>query len=207
VNKVATSHPTITKDVNGQFEIQGHTDLALNGSVSTSIKVDPAVINLKVDTATDWPTIFVGAGSVLTALAVAYITRVNQKAQSRATIAGIRDSWIRDLRQACTDFGTVAAEFVVLTAQKDAVTEEKVATLITRLHTAQTLVELMIDTGNPDKQEKLRERELIESMQAILQFFQDKGSNGEGILSRFTTAARLVLEDAWDDVKQDVYGK
>ncbi|WP_305814530.1 hypothetical protein [Photobacterium leiognathi] len=51
----------------------------------------------------DWPSIIVtgmiGLGSILTSIAVAYITYSNQKTQNRAKQAELRQEWLKEARE------------------------------------------------------------------------------------------------------------
>jgi hypothetical protein len=77
-------------------------------AATQSLMIQPAPLRLEVNTSTDWAAVgatsLVGLGSIVTAAAVAYITRANQKSQNRAHTANLRQRWQEELRNAVSEY-------------------------------------------------------------------------------------------------------
>lgn len=202
----------------GKLEITGHTDVALSGSTKTELRVDPAPITLKVETATDWPAVvatgLVGIAGIFTALVVGWFTHKGAQQAAAAmeksalqaaaaTAAGIRNKWMQDLRNEAGDFYASVLDLVhaiqvgegkLKTANGDAVKAFK-------MHKHRAVITMMLDASKPLVQR------LIEVMDGIAKAISD-GDNEKIIAGSFAfnAQATLLLEDAWQDIKNDLYG-
>lgn len=152
---------------------------------------------IAVDTPTDWPAIFVPF--VLGAAAV-YFTLSGQRQQIRSSTANFRQEWIAHLRNACVDFSAAAGEIKMrFGVDSNFVQTQEFWTLVNRLVTAQSTILLMIDTSAGP-----RER-LGNAMKQVIDRMQE--AEGDGFrtgLHDFRSNSRVVLDEAWRDMKRDL---
>lgn len=190
----------------GKLEITGHADIALSGSAKTELRIDPAPIALKVDTATDWAavlaTLLVGISGIATAVVVALFTHKSAKQAAAATAAGIRNEWMQDLRNEVAEFYAAVLDLsyvIHIEGKLSLGNGNEVKVFKMQKHRA--VITMMLDADKP------LVRQLIKVMDEILKAV----SNGEQsqiiLMSReFLAQATVQLESAWQDINADLYG-
>lgn len=161
------------------------------------ISLAPAPLAIAVDTPTDWPAIFVpfilGAG-------VVYFTLVGQRQQILSTTANYRHEWIAQLRSACVDFAAAAGEIKLrIGVSSSFVQTQEFWILVNRLITAQSKILLMIDVSAGQK------KQLGDGMKGVIDNMQEAEGDGFRIgLTNFRNNSRVVLDEAWRDMKRDL---
>jgi hypothetical protein len=203
--------------VNGQPVsqiIKGAVELTHSGTTRNQVLVEGKPIELNVHTDSDWPAIvatgLVGVGSILTAIIVAWITRRNQLSQSRATLAGFRKEWQLELRAACSRLVALAKASQIELLETDGDRTNLKGHFVEFVEVT-TQIDLLLDPDtkeSPDSDRRARRSDLRDSMNEIVDALQKKNIQDKDrlqtALKKFRNAAKLVLEDAWTDVKRDV---
>lgn len=165
-----------------------------------TLSISGQPIQLKVDTSTDWPTvgatITVGIGSILVALAVAYLTRKSQQDQTRAAKANFRNQWQITLRNALGEFISHIAIIKFSETSQD-----KTPSLheLVRLHA--TIV-LMLDKAKPHTQDLIKALE-----KAVTHATKKDVEDLSEVLDELRTLGNDILEKAWQDIQNDIDGK
>ncbi len=169
-----------------------------------SIAINPNPINLNIKTETDWPTIAVGAGSVITALFIAYFSHKTQKNQVKANIATIRAKWIEDLREIASKFIETTSLIInkIQDDEKWFKTEES-TNLYSNLVYAQTKISLMLDKSKEKNKETIRTTETIIE---LIKSHEERSTISEigQEASKFEKQISEALEKGWQDIKQDL---
>lgn len=199
-----------------KLEVPRKLEVQLTGATKNELRVDGKAIDLNVNTSTDWPAVaatsLVGIGSIITAIIVANISRRNQQSQSRTTLAGFRKEWQAELRSACSRLVALAkaSQMELLTDEGSAV---NLKSHITELMEIKALIDLLLDPDikqNIDEEKRTRRTALRSAMDSVTDALQkSKVQNHDELnaaLKNFRDSAKLVLEDAWLDVKRDVDG-
>lgn len=158
-------------------------------------------IQLVVSTSTDWPIVLVGLGSVCTTVVIAYITRANQRSQSKAKQAELRQEWITGLRTFISEFiSLVGAISLQNNSDENYRGSEKYFNQMQNLYNIRTKIILMFSTSSVDS--------LIIS--SLLNDLYDHARRGEKPikLKPFRIAleeqAQRVLEKAWASIKDEL---
>jgi hypothetical protein len=213
----------------GKLEITRHTDIALSGSTKTELRVDPAPITLKVETATDWAAVFatglVGIAGILTALVVGWFTHkgahqaaaaMEKSAQqaavameksalqaAAATAAGIRNEWMQDLRNEAAGFYAALLDiaYAILVGKGELNTENGDEVKVFKMHKHRAVITMMLDASKP----------LVQQLIKVMDGAAKAVSDGDQMKivaesNAFKAQATLLLEDAWQDIKNDLYG-
>ena len=182
-------------------------DAHLSGTTKTEILVPQVPIIVQLKTETDWPivSLLVGAGSIFTGIAVALISRANQKSQSRAVMAGLRRDWQTEMRKACTELSSLASLLKyeqILNSDEFPDYNESYQKLNAIVSTIKFLIDPnKVKQGSNNAQSLMRAMErMVDKIHSkeIAEFYDDS--------REFTQYAQLVLEDAWTDIKNDAYG-
>lgn len=172
------------------------------------IQIDPQPIKLFIDSTTDWPTVLVGAGSILTAGIVGWLTHVNQKRQAaaqenqtKATAATFRAEWQVSLRSAIAKFlSQVALIKFELDADPGYLSKSDSNAPYSELIESQVLIGLLLD---PSKRRTDRVKDLASEIISDL-----KSKNTTQINLKVNELADIsadILEKAWQDIQKDLY--
>lgn len=208
---------TLTVGKDGKLEITGRTEVSLSGSTKTEFLIDPKPISLKVSTDTDvWAvlaTSLVGLSGLVLAGMVAWFTHRGAKQAADASdrsakqaavavAAGIRNEWMKDLRKAAAEvyaLGVSIAMAINVKKGEHALKKWEASFVEWKMH-AGTLV-LMLDPKKPAVSDLLSAIERVESK--VLDNDFDESIEA---LNEFMSKVAVVLEDAWQDIKNDLYG-
>lgn len=168
--------------------------------------VDPQPLRLAVDTATDWPTVaatsLVGVGSIVTSILVAWITRVNQRSQLRASTATFRQQWMTELRIAVAEFFELVAMTKFEMEEDSGDTKTKISSAnYSRIIFLQSKIGLMLDEQQPytEKVNTLLD-DIIRHLKG--REYQELEKSVNSLLNEMNK----VLEKAWGDIKNDLKG-
>lgn len=176
------------------------TTMAACPETIKTLSISGQPIQLKVDTSTDWPTvgatITVGIGSILVALAVAYLTRKSQQDQTRAAKANFRNQWQITLRNALGEFISHIAIIKLSETSQDKTTSLHE---LVRLHA--TIV-LMLDKAKPHTQDLIKALE-----KAVTHATKKDVEDLSEVLDELRTLGNDILEKAWQDIQNDIDGK
>ncbi|WP_407528548.1 hypothetical protein [Vibrio parahaemolyticus] len=158
-------------------------------------------LDIAVSSATDWPTILVGCGSVLTGLAVAYISKSNQVAQSKAKTAELRQRWLEELRQNLASFISMCGILQLrhqLNEQFVYTPEElELAKDIARL---ESTIKLMLDVKKDYTKYILS---LMKDMTDIV-LLPEQATDFHAYSDALTEQVNLTLEKSWQDIRKDL---
>lgn len=163
-----------------------------------------APIPVRLDSPTDWPTVIatltVGLGSILTSLVVGYLSHQNQKAQVRSSIASLRSTWIKELRQLTGEFIGLASRIGrALQSEPSHLDSQEGRQELSKLFEVASQIELMLD---PQKRET---RDASASMSEIVDsLHQGEFSKANTLLNAFKDNLSAILEKGWSDVKEDL---
>lgn len=202
--------PTVIK-----LEAPEEFSLKLQGGGSTQQVIEKQAIALVVDVKTDWTHVWVTlAGALFTALLVAYISSIGQRTQQRSVLANIRKEWQKELRDACTEITGVGLAISATFKQGAGTTDTlgEIKRLSQRFFELRARIELLLDPDVTTKgsQERRAHRDALrKALEAITSAISPKNSATVDLgseMQKFRQAAKLVLEDAWQDVKNDVLG-
>lgn len=163
-----------------------------------------APIPVRLDSPTDWPsviaTLTVGLGSILTSLVIGYLSHQNQKAQVRSSIASLRSTWIKELRQLTGEFIGLASRISCAPQSKPSHLDSQEARQeLSKLFQVASQIELMLD---PQKQQT---RDASYNMSEIVKsLHQGEFSKADTLLNAFKDNLSAILEKGWSDVKEDL---
>jgi hypothetical protein len=179
----------------------GHKEVVVNTAMPAGPSSQPAQqlaqAQIVVKPPTDWPAIF--APFVLGAAAM-YFTQAGQRQQIRSSTANFRHEWLKELREACVSFATAAGTMKL----KNEVTQGFVTTpefwqIVDRMISTQSKILVMLDEGDQAR------KQLREAMGKVIEHMgASEGSGFQNGLVEFRNACRMVLDDAWQDMKQDL---
>jgi F0F1-type ATP synthase membrane subunit c/vacuolar-type H+-ATPase subunit K len=189
----------------GKLEIPGHTNVLLSGSTRTELRLDPTPITFKIETATDWAavsaTALVGVAGIFTALVVGWLTHKSAKQAAAATAAEIRSKWMQDLRNEAADFYAAVIELSFIVSGEGFELTNGNDVKFSKMQKHRAVITMMLDT------EKQGVKKLIEIMdetsKAVL---RGEYSNTTNALNKFKAQVTALLEAAWQDIKDDLYG-
>ncbi|MFA0566205.1 hypothetical protein AB4559_21090 [Vibrio sp. 10N.222.51.C8] len=145
----------------------------------------------------------IGLGSILTSIAVVWISRRNQKSQSREKIAELRQAWIANLRENMSQFISIAYLVAVNGRQNkkyhltDDANENYRALFYYR-----SKILLMLDT----------EKDYAKILKSLMQdVTSNVGKEDADSLKNLGSYAKVLeqqcqslLEKAWNDIKSDL---
>ncbi|GIB53764.1 hypothetical protein VCSRO187_3618 [Vibrio cholerae] len=145
----------------------------------------------------------IGLGSILTSIAVVWISRRNQKSQSREKIAELRQAWIADLRENMSQFISIAYFVAVNGRQdKDYHLTDDANENYRALFYYRSKILLMLDA------EKEYTKILKSLMQDVTSNVGKKDTESLKNLGSYAKAleqqCQSVLEKAWNDIKSDL---
>jgi hypothetical protein len=215
---------TLTVGKDGKLEITGHTDVSLSGSTKTELLIDPRPISLKVNTETDvWAvsaTFLVGLGGIALAGVVGWFTYQSGKQAAAATLnsakqaaaakaAELRNDWMNRLRIEAADFFAAAVDIsIVFHMAKISMREgfgklPEDHPLFTKFHKHKAVIWMMFDGGNP------KFVKVLAQLQVVADAVGSEKSEAYEVTSAatsFLAEMGAVLELAWQDIKDDLYG-
>ena len=172
-----------------------------------AITLSPQPLKLAVDTSTDWPTVaatsFVGITGALVALAVGAMAYMGQRNQVRAATANFRHGWQQELRQLVAKFISIIARLhYELEANPDYLNSSESNAEYSQLIETHATIELMLDRSKPYAKQisKLTER-LISAVKK-----QEIDQLGQ-LSSDLLEVVNGVLEQTWQDIRNDLRGK
>lgn len=163
-----------------------------------------APISVYLDSPTDWPTVIatlaVGLGSILTSLVVGYLSHQNQKAQVRSSIASLRSTWIKELRQLTGEFIGLASRIGrALQSDSSYLNSQTGMQELSKLFEVTSQIELMLDPKKPET------RETSAKMSTIVDsLHQGEFNKVNTLLNQFKDNLSAILEKGWSDVKEDL---
>ena len=158
-------------------------------------------LNLAISASTDWPTVLVGCGSVLTGLAVAYISKSNQIAQSKAKTAELRQRWLEELRQNFACFISYCGIIQVRNEMNNNfVYSPEGLELAKEIACLESTIKLMLDVK---KDYTANIFALMTDMTDIV-FDPEKGNDFHKYSDALTEQANLALEKSWQDIRRDL---
>lgn len=215
-----TTHTVTINNTQKKHTLETPDSIAVKvaGETRTELLVNSIPSPITIDVKTDWANVTVTViGSVVTAILVAYIARMGQRDQLRVSSAGIRKEWQLELRKACAEMMGITAllSFHNRTrSQNGGGYEGEHLKLYMRFFELRATIQFLLD---PDASKKLSEPKKLhhnELEHALLSLGESLNVEGEDHLQKlnearqsFAKAAKLVLEDAWDDVKNDLQGQ
>lgn len=172
-----------------------------------AVTLSPQPLKLVVDASTDWPAVaatsFVGITGALVALAVGALAYMGQRNQVRAATASFRHGWQQELRQLTAKFISVIARLhYELEANPDYLNSSESNAEYSQLIETHAKIELMLDQSKPYSKEisKLTKR-LIGAVKS------QKIDQIEQLSSDLLEVVNGVLEQTWQDIKNDLRGK
>ncbi|WP_172572473.1 hypothetical protein [Vibrio vulnificus] len=158
-------------------------------------------LNLAISASTDWPTILVGCGSVLTGLAVAYISKSNQVAQSKAKTAELRQRWLEELRENFASFISCCGIIQVRNEINDKfIYSPEGLELAKEVARLESTIKLMLDAKKEYTSNILA---LMEDMTDIV-IAPEKGNDFHEFSDALTEQVNLALEKSWQDIRRDL---
>ena len=161
-------------------------------------------ISVYLDSPTDWPTVIatlaVGLGSILTSLVVGYLSHQNQKAQVRSSIASLRSTWIKELRQLTGEFIGLASRIGrALQSESSYLDSQTGRQELSKLFEVTSQIELMLDPKKPEtKETSAKMRAMVDSLH------QGEFNKANTLLNQFKDQLSAILEKGWSDVKEDL---
>lgn len=168
------------------------------GQTQTEIAVVAKPIRIEIESPTDWPAI---AAPFVLGAAAFYFAWANQRQQIRSSIANFRDAWLQQLRSAAVEFSAAAAELQLKSVENtDFLQTADSMPYITRLFSAQSTILLMLDS------KKDPARSVEKAMKAVAGSVGEDGKRAEfaAAMRNFVATARVVLDNAWIDIKTDL---
>lgn len=181
---------------------------------SQTIIVDPQPLKLNIDTSTDWPTIMVGFGSILSSLLVAYLTYINQKNQVetqkiqieaqrnqvKSATANFRANWQISLRESIAKFlSTVAEISYEIEINQDYLDTPESNKLFSILVEKQAVIKLMLD---PNKDYSTVIKDLMENLVDAARRKDLDSMNG--LIKKLIEQSAKLLEKTWQDIQKDL---
>ena len=164
-------------------------------------------MNVALSATTDWPTVLVtgaiGIGSIMTSIAVAWITHNNQMVQNKSKVAELRQKWLEALRQEIAEYSSLC---LIIGAnyhlnEKFFKTPE-CSQLFRELYASHSNLVLMMEQ---DKDYTLIIRSMMDD---IRQSLDSKESNKmldlNAMVGALNEQANSLLEKAWKDIKRDL---
>ncbi|ELI9684887.1 hypothetical protein OC525_22435 [Vibrio vulnificus] len=145
----------------------------------------------------------IGLGSIFTSIAVVWITRKNQKSQSKEKIAELRQEWIIELRENMSRFISIASAVAVNLKQiaqyyKSKEGNENYQALL--YYRSKILLMLDVEKDYTPILKSLMSDIISNMSKSDLESFKNVAS--------FATAldeqCQIVLEKAWNDIKSDL---
>ncbi|KQB07037.1 hypothetical protein XV93_04470 [Vibrio metoecus] len=156
---------------------------------------------LAVSSSTDWPTVLVGLGTVCTTFVIAYITRSNQKSQSKAKAAELKNKWLEDLR---LNFAEFLSQSSILRFRMDL--DENFHISNEGIELAQNIsryvvtIKLML---NKESEEcKIIESLMDDCMSTMLQ--PNMNAEYVSFANAIEDQANKILDTAWNSIKQEL---
>ena len=166
--------------------------------VKTSIATaEPIMLSISPD----WPSIIVtgaiGIGSILTSIAVVWVTRVNQKSQGKAKLAEIRKGDLTELKSTAAEFIGVCTN-IRSCHMNNSFTGNEFDQLQTKAYTLQANIFLSIklDTQLGKDIKRLTTKIIDESSN-----FKVENEIYLELLSKLNAKFKLVLDERWVEIK------
>ncbi|EJI1399420.1 hypothetical protein WOC09_23805 [Vibrio parahaemolyticus] len=158
-------------------------------------------INLAISSSTDWPTILVGCGSVLTGIAVAYISRANQVTQNKAKTAELRQRWLEDLRECLASLISLSGIMQLkVRIDSDYPYSNEGLELAKQIAKLEVNLSLMLDK---DKDYTLIIKGLVKDMMDVI-MDPHAGEDFIAYSIALEEQSNRVLEKAWKDIRKDL---
>ena len=157
----------------------------------------------------DWPSIIVtgmiGLGSILTSIAVAYITYSNQKTQNRAKQAELRQEWLKEARDTVSSIISLCHVIKVrCKTDKAFIRGQDYFDLHQELLSYRSKITLMLDSEKESTKNLLSIlADLIDSVTKI----NVERDEMKAYMFAFEELANDILEKAWRDIKRDLGNK
>ncbi|GAB3365021.1 MULTISPECIES: hypothetical protein [Giesbergeria] len=167
---------------------------------SQSITIQPQPVRLSVDTSTDWPAV-IATSSV--AIAVGIMTYISQRNQIRASKAGFRHDWQKELRTLIAKFISLAATVrYEVGGNPDYLNSSESTELFGQLIDTHAKIELMLDRkkGYSKSISKITEDMILATRSSDINHL-------EALSNSLVDVANGVLEQAWQDIQDDLHGR
>ncbi|EIO4084154.1 hypothetical protein WOC12_03930 [Vibrio parahaemolyticus] len=157
----------------------------------------------------DWPSLIVtgmiGLGSILTSVAVAYITYSNQKTQNRAKQAELRQEWLKEARDTISSITSLCHVIKVrCKVDKTFIRGQDYFDLFQELLSYRSKITLMLDS------EKESTKNLLSILADLVDSVAKRNVDKEEMkayMYAFEELANDILEKAWSDIKRDLGNK
>ncbi|EJT0555638.1 hypothetical protein [Vibrio vulnificus] len=164
-------------------------------------------MNVALSATTDWPTVLVtgaiGIGSIMTSIAVAWITHNNQMIQNKSKVAELRQKWLEALRQEIAEYSSLC---LIIGAnyhlnEKFFKTPE-CSQLFRELYKSHSNLVLMMEQ---DKDYTLIIRSMMDDIRQSLDSKEpNKMKDLNAMVGALNEQANSLLEKAWKDIKRDL---
>lgn len=163
--------------------------------------------NVALSASTDWPTVLVtgaiGIGSILTSIAVAWITHNNQIIQNKSKIAELRQRWLESLRQEIATYSSLCLIIAANYHLNDKFYKtSECSGLFRELYASHSNLVLMMEQG---KDYTIIIRSMMDD---IRQSLDSKDTNKmqdlKALIDALNEQANVLLEKAWSDIKCDL---
>ena len=157
----------------------------------------------------DWPSIIVtgmiGLGSILTSIAVAYVTYSNQKTQNRAKQAELRQEWLKEARDTISSIISLCHVIKVrCKADKSFVRGQDYFDLHQELLSYRSKITLMLDPKKESTQILLA---ILADLIGTVTKINAERDEMKAYMYVFEDLANGILEQAWQDIRRDLGNK
>ncbi|MCS0114065.1 hypothetical protein NDJ00_07690, partial [Vibrio parahaemolyticus] len=180
----------------------------INGDIMTieSLVLSGGEKEILLSISPDWPMIIVtgliGVGSILTSVLVSRISRNNQRMQSLARKAELRQNWVNELRESISKFLSASTTIHIRrNTDSSFSSSEEFFSAHSEVVCLETKVNMMLD---PSKDESKIISSLMKDVykNAVL---SDGDSKHLGAYKRaLEEQSRSLLEKAWNDIKREL---
>ncbi|HCG6765498.1 hypothetical protein [Vibrio parahaemolyticus] len=145
-------------------------------------------------------TALIGLGSILTSMAVVYITRKNQESQNKAKLSELRYQWLREFRASGSDYIGVCTHIRSCT-KNDTFEHGQLDLLQTKAYTLRSQIILMLDVDDIH-------RSIVESLtKDLINYAFDIEVHDDdylALLDENRTQLQVVANTLWSEVKAEL---
>ncbi|HHK8432817.1 TPA: hypothetical protein ACQYBF_004576 [Vibrio parahaemolyticus] len=157
---------------------------------------------ISLSISTDWPTVIVtgaiGLGSIMTSIAVVFITYVNQKNQSKAKSAELRYEWINELRSNVSEFISISSVIQIrLSVDDKYILTDDFYNKLRVLATYKSKIHLMLDS---DKEKYQEINNIVIEIMAVTNNSEEIARSRE-LCEDLEVKVNSILEEAWCNIK------